>query len=190
MLALLTLWTAAGGPPVASEMHDRYAAASAARDAVVAGQLEAARAAGAALAAAEPLPALPLGWAPRMAAMDSAGSAVARAADLPAAAAAVAALGGVCGACHAALEAGPSAAPPEAGGDAHAPAAEALWIGLVTAQDDPWVRGSGAIAGELAGPPEAAAALSAAARAAGTRPGAQAYAGLLQTCAGCHAAPP
>lgn len=139
-------------PPVTSEMHARYVALAAARDAVIAGRVaEAADAVGALSASDGAALPFPAEWAPMDQAVRSAARRVALARDVPAAAVRVARVATACAACHTATGGGPVATDPELPGQAwsvgqnmplHRWAVDWMWLGLVADSDEAWVRGA------------------------------------------------
>jgi hypothetical protein len=139
-------------------MRDHFADATAARDAVITGRLEAVRAPLEALANAERSPALPDDWLPWLEEMQAAARKGAQARTLDEAAAAVALLGGTCGECHRTTHGGvrdaASAAPaydPEGHKGLeekmarHKFSADALWLGLTGPEHQSWARGAEAL---------------------------------------------
>jgi mono/diheme cytochrome c family protein len=142
----------------AATMQAHYALATVARDAVVAGDLETAKAAANGLSQlASPSgdgrwrPMDPDNWQPLHKALQTEAEALAAAPDLPRAGAAVARVAGACGNCHTTLGAGPLrelvAIPPQAWSESdamrlHQWAADWMWLGLVA--DSPFFYQSGA----------------------------------------------
>jgi mono/diheme cytochrome c family protein len=150
-LFLLSAWSAPA-PPLASEMHARYAALTAARDAVVAGRLADAKAAIAPLAERDPAAPFPPAWEVWVVGVEASARTVASARDLPAAAAGVANVAAACAACHQATGGGPAIGaaddlPPQAWQPGqnmllHEWALGWMWLGLLGDDDDAWLRGA------------------------------------------------
>lgn len=142
-------------PTLAGHMQANFALSLDARDAVVAGDLGAAKShAQALLESADPT-LFPPDWKPWIERMRQHADAVTLAPDLPGAATAVAQLGLACGNCHWRAGKGPALAPvalvghPEPGApelptrmQRHRIAADELWFGLVQPSDALWRQGT------------------------------------------------
>lgn len=137
-------------PPLSARMHASWAQATEARDRVIAGDLEGARAAGRALADAGPDSELPEAWRPAAAAITAKATALGSASTLAEAATAVGEIGATCGECHRATGGGPDLEgediPPQrwsAGENMrlHAWGSQWMWLGLVSGADSAWDRG-------------------------------------------------
>ena len=128
------------------EMDDHWREGEAARDAIVQGDLDAARAAAGALAERIPVEGVPPDIEPLQAHMGEAARTLAGAEDLTRAARHLGALARTCGACHDQTAGGPqvrAAAPPEAPGlegamARHQWAAEKMWLALVEPNETAW----------------------------------------------------
>jgi len=189
----------------AMEVH--YDAAIAAHDAVIAGDLDKARASLSALSKASLPDGSPEAWAPLHEVMKRAAETGAEAKTVEAVGMAIAAVGQACGSCHGALNRGPVYPTPAEPGAAevltenmktHQWGAERLWSGLTHPSDYAWGRGAAALSEASAlgeeGAPELAefvavfsTVASASAKASGAGR-AENYGKLLGTCASCHAA--
>jgi cytochrome c553 len=152
LLAVMLDGRAAPTPPVTSEMHARYEALAAARDAVILGSLPEASVAIGALSASDgaALP-FPDAWRPMDEAVRASAKRVAQARDLPAAADRVAEVALACAACHTATGGGPMTNNPELPAQAwvegqnmplHRWAVDWMWLGLVADNDEAWLRGA------------------------------------------------
>jgi mono/diheme cytochrome c family protein len=137
-------------------MLDHFADATAARDAVIAGRLQAVRPPLERLAGARDIGELPSDWMPWFDEMRKVAARGAAASTLAAAAESVAALGGNCGECHRTTRGGPrTALAPEynPGGERglrenmarHRFAADELWIGLTGPVHEAWSTGASAL---------------------------------------------
>jgi mono/diheme cytochrome c family protein len=152
LLAVVLDARSAPTPPVTSEMHARYLALAAARDAVIQGSVPEAAAAIGALSASDGsvLP-FPDAWRPMDEAVREAARKMAQARDLPSAADRVAEVATSCAACHIATGGGPVASDPELPSQAwvegqnmplHRWALDWMWLGLVSDSDEAWLRGA------------------------------------------------
>lgn len=140
------------GPPVASEMHERFGLLTQARDHVIRGDLAAAKAAGAELAAVEAPRRLPRAWRTWIKQMDAQATSIAEAPDLLNAALMVGQAGATCGGCHTDNRGGPSlegadgipaqAWQPGMNMPLHKWAVDWMWLGLVAQDTDAWRRGA------------------------------------------------
>lgn len=126
-------------------------AATAARDAVIAGDSEAARSAVRVIGLINPPDALPPNWAPYVADMKMEAWLMENSPDIPAAAFKVAQLGQSCAVCHAGMRAGPTvtadAIPPRQFTDEdvmkrHGWASDWMWVGLLANDTVAWERGA------------------------------------------------
>ncbi len=197
-------------------MKNHFLKAYEAKDAVVAGNFEQARAPMAWLATHDH-PNMDPTWAPHVANMKAAAAVGAEATDLIGAGAAIAGVAATCGSCHTALSAGPSftvgdapAQTEEAHLDRDAKAhmarhkwgADRLWEGLVGPSEEAWRRGAEVLGGDAElfshadgelpeGVQELAAEIhrlgARAQGAASPSERSEVYAELLLTCAACHA---
>lgn len=150
--ALAGCGLAQAGPPVAGEMHARFAWLTDARDHVIAGHLEEARAAGAGLLAVESPRRMPRAWRPWIRQMESQAKAIAEAPDLLQAALAVGQAGATCGGCHTDNRGGPSldgaeGIPDQAWEEGmnmplHKWSVDWMWLGLIAQSDVAWRRGA------------------------------------------------
>jgi cytochrome c553 len=143
--------TVAATPPVASEMHTRFELATRARDGVVAGDLDAVRAAGRELADLEPPAGLPEPWRPWVAEVKVKAESLARSADLVKASGHVANLTLACAACHQAMDGGPSLKDGDVPAQTwrpgdnmalHSWSSNWMWLGLITGDEGVWVKGA------------------------------------------------
>ena len=200
-------------PELSEPMREHFADAEALEQAVMTGDLEAARTRGRALIEKLPLQELPAGWEPHVERMRTAAIGVVETRDLVDAAMATGRVLGACGACHATVGGGPkpaNAAPamPE-GEDAeqrmarHRWAAQRLREGLITPSDERWSLGAGAVSVAPPAPipidnaerlnPEVLELRehiyeigAVAAKTEGLDARAEVYGDYLTTCAGCH----
>jgi cytochrome c553 len=206
-------------PPAAKELHahmDEHAAAlSSARDAVIAGDHEAARERLAWLATHEVTAELPAAWTTFVEAMRGAASDASKKEGIDGLAWGVAYVASECGSCHESMGKGPHDRdePIAADGDTtrdhmirHHEASEQMWKGLISGEDGRWLAGASALAEQeplkdlrhptTGAAPEGAAKLAAEVHALGAeglgtmdRIGRAGLVGeLLATCASCHAA--
>jgi len=130
-----------GATPLVSEMHERFAVLSAARDAVRAGDLAGAQAHGQALMSLQPPTGLPMQpWRPWVVEVRANAADLAASKSLYDAGLAVSRLAASCGGCHVAVEGGPAVPQRDAleGRDGM----ELLWIGLLTESDSAWMLGA------------------------------------------------
>lgn len=201
---------AAPTPQAQVHMKSHFLKAYEAKDAVVAGRFEEARAPMDWLAT-HGQPDAPATWGPYVEQMRAVARVGAGATDLIGAGAAVAGLAEACGSCHVGLEAGAlfqvGEAPPEVQGDTrahmarHMWAADRLWEGLVGPSEAAWGAGAAVLGGDVALFSEAHGALpegvqdladevhalGVRARSAATpQARGEVYAELLLTCAACH----
>ena len=150
---------ASAGPNTSVEqsMRDHFVEATAARDAVIAGKLDAARPALEQLAKTEPNPQLPVDWQPWIEDMKAEAARGATATTLAAAADSVAALGATCGECHRTTRGGVRE-PDVVGGYQHGDqtgleekmarhqfSADELWRGLTGPVHQAWAQGAAAL---------------------------------------------
>lgn len=152
-LTLAGCGSAVAGPPVAGEMHERFALLTEARDHVIHGRLAEARASGEGLAALESPKRLPRSWRPWLRTVDAKAEAIAKAPDLLQAALAVGQAASACGGCHVDNRGGPSlegaagippqAWEPGANMPLHKWSVDWMWLGLVAHDDAAWRRGAG-----------------------------------------------
>jgi cytochrome c553 len=139
-------------PPLASEMHARYVALTAARDAVIAGRLADAKTAIGPLTERDPTAPFPRAWDGWVVGVESAARTVASAPDLVSAANGVANVAAACASCHRATSGGPAVTeaddvPPQAWQPGqnmplHRWAVGWMWLGLLADSDDAWLRGA------------------------------------------------
>lgn len=192
-------------------MHEHFIITMLSRNAVIVGDLEAAREPANALADHRYAADLPAAWEESLDRLQDAARQAAVARDLPAAARGVAEMARVCGDCHLAAsgkaELGDSSEPASGKTDSveermgrHILALDRMWIGLTGPSDDAWRDGAKVLVHAPAKTrgqeltPEFRAALrevralgTRAERAAGSVQRAEVYGQLLSTCAGCHA---
>lgn len=202
----------AASPSLHAHMQEHFVRVDQLQKAIVAGDLDAARAHAEWVASHEPHEDLPKGWEPHVRSMRSEAQTVASARTLSVAALATARVAGTCGSCHAAYDASLrlGAEPePEMGTDAelamqrHQWAADRMWDAVVSRSDELWQRGVAALDGAvvvpeaLSGEPSADSqlaqvvsgyeALAPRARAAATPEARVEVLGdYLATCTGCH----
>ena len=207
--AVLDLPAPESSPETVAQMHAWLQLAEQARVELTRGDLAAAKAAGASMAAAPPVDTLPSGWRPFAADLLAEAASLAEANSASSAGAQVGQMGVACGTCH--TEAGVlervalAALPAEmdnddARMDNHKWASDWMWFGLVTA-DDSFYRLGATVFGDTslpAPPPQleqqeadsrlvALRAVAEAATAATSAPDrAQHYGEILATCATCH----
>ncbi len=149
--------------PAAQELHphmqQHLEVVSAARDALLVGNVDAAKEKMSWLAHHEPAEGMAREWAPYAEAMRKAAREASRASEVDTIALGVASAARQCGACHGALGKGPhyEVVPLAAEGDSqhlhmlrHQEASDAMWLGLVSADDAQWARGAEALAGQEA----------------------------------------
>lgn len=142
---------------LAASMRDHFVDATAARDAVIAGRLEAVRPALQRLAASEPNADAPVDWLPWLEEMQAEAKRGAESTSLEAAASSVAALGATCGECHRTTRGG-TRAPDAVGGYQHGDrkgleekmarhqfSADELWRGLTGPVHQAWAQGAAAL---------------------------------------------
>lgn len=153
---LVGLWAGmvwgADTPPVVSEMHERFSTLSAARDAVIRGDLEKAKAEARWLNDLGADTHVPKTWRPYLANLNESAQLLAGAKDLNAAARGVANSALACAECHAAAGGGPSTARQDqipaqvwsAGQNMplHKWAVDWMWVGLLASDSDAWNRGA------------------------------------------------
>jgi hypothetical protein len=148
--------TAAPAETVGDHMKEHFTQVKGAQEAVIRGDLEELKTATQWMADHEAAEGLPDGWEPYVTEMKNAAQAAGAAADLDAAAAAVATMGKACGACHQNMGTKPvftiSSPPPEDTGTVphmvgHMWAADRMWEGLITPSDESWNNGTGVLAG-------------------------------------------
>lgn len=154
-IAMAQETTGATVPTLQSEMQTHWDFATAARDAVIHGDLAAARLWGRGLAERDAPRQLPRRWRPLYADMQAAADNVGRASDLAEAGAAVAQLGLTCAECHDFTGGGPKRHViripqpilPEDAGDMplHRWAVDWLWVGLVSDSPSAWTEGAKAL---------------------------------------------
>jgi cytochrome c553 len=140
-------------PPITGEMHARYLALAAARDAVIAGEVPAAVEAVGRLTAPEVAGSpFPEAWRPMDEAVRVAARRVTQASDVPVAADRVAEVAVACASCHTATGGGPvvsdadglptQAWVPGQNMPLHRWAVDWMWLGLVADSDEAWLRGA------------------------------------------------
>lgn len=193
---------------VKSHMDDHFARVREIEEAVIRGDLDAAKAPARWIADHQESAGLPAGAAPQIAAMKTAAAAVANAKDVPAAASGAASLVTACGDCHTASKVTPTlpAAVMPAAKDgkaahmaSHQHAVDLMYRGLVAPSDRDWKKGAEALkAAPLGGKalPEAKDAIAAEAKVhalaeralkAADRPAkAAVYGDVIGGCASCH----
>jgi len=148
--------------PAAQELHphmeEHFAVVSAARNALLIGDLDTAKERMSWIAHHEPAEGMPREWAPYAEAMRKAAVEASRRSDANLLAQGVATVARQCGSCHAAEGKGPhfEVEPSNSGGSErdhmvrHNEASEALWRGLVSADDAQWAHGAELLAGQEA----------------------------------------
>ncbi len=175
MLPSLWLWIACGGsepaapapvpeprvatPPAAKDLHvhmeEHFVALSSARNAVVAGDLDAARERLGWLATHETTEELPAAWTVFVSAMREAAKRSTEDVGAEALARGVAHVASECGSCHESMGKGPryGEEPSAAEGDTprdhmirHHEASEQMWQGLISGDDKRWLAGASALA--------------------------------------------
>ncbi|MEZ4237624.1 MAG: hypothetical protein R3F59_16050 [Myxococcota bacterium] len=211
---MLWLWLAVPGaasptPPVVGEMHARYEALAAARDAVIRGSVPDAVAAMDPIAAPDVASPLPAVWRPMDDALIAAARRVAQARDVQSAAQRVTEVAVTCAACHAETGGGPAVDGAELPAQRwnegqnmplHRWSVDWMWLGLVSDSDEAWLRGARELddhplapkfAGDSARAQQLEQRVYALAAQALTTEGNRARAAvmgeLLTTCAACHA---
>jgi len=145
-------------PPAAKDLHahmeEHFAALSSARNAVVAGDLEAARERLGWLATHEPTEELPAAWTVFVSAMRAAAKRSSEAEGAEALARGVAHVASECGSCHESMGKGPlfTEQPSAAEGNTtrdhmirHNEASEQMWQGLIGGDDARWLAGANAL---------------------------------------------
>jgi len=152
MISLLFTAALAQTPPVAAEMHERFQLSMQARDHVIQGQLDEAKALAKQLRGVGSMPGAPAAWKPQLDALDTAATALSEASDVGAAAKAVATLGSVCGQCHGDTEGGPGlegmrGVPPQKWSEGdnmplHLWSVDWMWLGLIAPSSTAWQRGA------------------------------------------------
>jgi mono/diheme cytochrome c family protein len=193
---------------VAAHMQEHFTQVSTIQDAVIRGDLEAVAEPAEWLARHRPVDSLPAGWEPYVADMSLAAQRALEASTIEDAAAAAAAMGLACGACHQATETGPkftlgaevnTARGVGAHMQRHRWAADRMWEGLVGPSDTSWAWGAASMreaALRPQGQPEQIEDLAKQVHQLGAQaeeaiePEARAtvYGELLGTCADCHTA--
>lgn len=195
-----------GDETLAFHMSEHYAKTLVARDSFIHGEIGAAREALAWIGSHPEPEGMPAEAGPFLAQMRAAGTAGAEATSPDATAKGIADLGAACGSCHVAFSVSPSieigTAPPPSTEllphmIRHQWAVGAMWVGLVSASDEAWTQGAGALS-EAALPEgayqvpqvsEAAwkhAETAHAAAASQEADRSQTYATVVASCAGCH----
>jgi cytochrome c553 len=154
--SLLAVALAAPPPPLAAQMHERYALLTRIRDEVVQGRLDGARSAARSLAELAPPEGLPVAWAPFVAVIDAEAGKVAAAPDLLTAAMATPRIAVACAGCHGATSGGPGLDragdippqvwEPDTNMQLHAWGVDWMWLGLLANDDAAWTRGAGELA--------------------------------------------
>lgn len=197
--------------PLTEQMHENYVRTVVARDALITGELDQAKAEGRSIAGVEPSADLPPPWRPFATRMRDRARALGGAPNLDVASLEVGKLGAVCGDCHAQLNIDVTfEAPPLPEGDdtathmlRHQWAADRLWEGLVAPDDGQFTGGASALVEAPLHPsalapnmsvPEEIAELAVhvhelgdgATRATEPADQAQFYGELLATCESCH----
>lgn len=148
---LTTAW-ADPAPPVVEEMHQRFQAVTASRDAVINGDLAGAKQNATTLLDLGADTSLPETWRPYLAHLNTAAQQLHDAADLPAAGAGVANVAAACAECHEATDKGPKlehrdAVPPQVWSEGqnmplHKWSVDWMWLGLLANDDPSWSRGA------------------------------------------------
>jgi len=196
-------------------MQEHFVALSTARDAVIAGDLDAARERLVWLAEHEATPELPETWVGYVGSMRNAAKRANAGTNATEVGRGIARVAAECGACHTEMKQGPSfeAEPVAVEGDTtkdhmqrHAAASELMWQGLISGDDVAWVTGATALTHQdplkdLHHPkgtdaPESATALAGRVHALGSEglakleplERAKLYGDLIGTCAACHVA--
>jgi cytochrome c553 len=184
---------------VTARMQEHFAEGDLIRRALIAGDLDSARKAGAFLAGDEWTTNLRATWKPHLASVQSAAQRVASAPDLPSAARAAGELGQACASCH--EQVGKPALhlaelDPKAPAMArHVWAVDAMWWGLFVPADAAWTKGAEALGGAplvLSDVPAVEAMaqrtyeIAQRARGAASDQRARYFGELLTTCASCH----
>jgi cytochrome c553 len=151
-LSVFVFAAVAATPPVVSEMHDRFATLTAARDAVIRGDLEGAKREARWLTDLGAETDLPKTWRPYLANLNESSQLLAGSADLAAASKGVANAALACAECHAATGGGPSTdgqegIPPQKWAPGqnmplHRWAVDWMWVGLLTSDTQAWTRGA------------------------------------------------
>lgn len=198
--------------PLPEQMEAHFVEATSARDAIIRGDADAARAAFATLAEIPPTASYPPSWSPQLAPFRAAAARASHASDLDALALEMGRLTNTCADCHRAVGAElqldesttpPSAADPATHMQRHQWAAARMWEGLMAPADDRYTAGAGAlveaplepsnIAENQTVPAEVAALAERvhmlgrnASAASDPTQRAQFYGELLATCASCH----
>jgi len=187
-------------------MQEHFARVEQVRDAIVAGDLDAAREPAEWLASHEVMEGIPTGWEQHVTQMRRLARRIVDASEFATAAAATADMGGLCGGCHQSLDEGAQftivAVPSEESGVVahmlrHEWAADRLWEGLIGPSDESWRVGAEALAEAALQPqdtPEEVGVLARqvhelgaqAAETFGFTDRAVLYGRLIGTCARCH----
>lgn len=152
MIALLSSLALAEPPPLTSEMHARFEALTATRDAIIAGSLKDAASAVEPLCASDPLAPFPKEWSPMLRRVEVEAKRVQGSKDLTAASTAVAKVAMACAECHTLTGDGPldSEAPgippqkwvEEQNMPLHRWAIDWMWLGLLANDAGAWERGA------------------------------------------------
>ena len=146
----------AARPPVAAEMHERFALLTQARDHVIHGDLASAQARAKDLAEMSTPRRLPDSWRPWLTQLTNHATGIAESADLVTAAIGVGNAAATCGACHTALQGGPGLEgardiPPQAWQPGqnmplHKWSVDWMWLGLIAGEEEAWNRGANELA--------------------------------------------
>jgi cytochrome c553 len=151
MITLLTSLALASDPPVAAQMHERFAITLQIRERLVQGDLDGTRTLAQGLVD-PPTEGLPAGWEEPTQALSTHAVALTKARDVGVAAGELSQMIGVCAGCHQSTEGGPGlegmrGVPPQqwSEGD-HMPlhlwAVDWLWLGMLAPSDEAWDRGA------------------------------------------------
>lgn len=190
----------------ADHMQEHFAHVDAVRNAIISGDLEAAKAPAEWLAGHEAMEGIPTGWEQHVEQMRRSARMVVDAPDLATAANATAEMAGICGGCHQGLDEGAQftivVVPSEESGVVshmlrHEWAADRLWEGLIGPSDESWSVGAAALGEAALAPmdtPEEVGVLAqrvhelgkTANQTTGFRDRAALYGELITTCAECH----
>jgi hypothetical protein len=162
LVALTALLACAQPETPADHMQEHFAQVEAVRDALIAGDLSAAKEPASWLAGHEAMEGIPTGWEQHVAQMQRTAQLVVDAEAIEVAATATGEMGGICGGCHQGLDEGAQftivVVPAEESGVVahmlrHEWAVDRLWEGLIGPSDESWAAGAAAL-GEAALEPQ------------------------------------